>query len=617
MLISMSFLFATSHLPAVKRRQINEEEEEEDNAQPMQRSGGVRAISHLEEPGRGGPSVPLSQRVVQPLGRLVQPEKPAGPGTAPADGMAAAKASGVFDLVRHQYNQGGNEHFMDEHGQLQPRNESRSQASPSPAAKRPSWADESEAHADHEPHGDADDGHSHHEVEDHRPWYLPPITHEDLHPQEGYHDDTTRAIFDRMARGVPRPNGNAPSFSHFPEHAADDAEHPDTGRHGDFESTAPADGGHNGTTGPLSPRGAAPPAGRSLFLTPRPMPPEYARQQTKAYGSAPGSPKSLADTSGSMFQQVAAKRGAQQQGARQAQSSPPAPGGRPAAQPPAQRPLAATGPAQNAHAAPQPQKQGQPPAPQKAADPGQSTAKEPAPQQQVKIDSSNPQFEATARAAMAEEAANSPMAAALQKEAARLGFSIVPQTGLKPSETLPGPDGKPVIHFNPFRKTDTTMSHEITHVIQMAAFQQYIDEVKKTGKTPDKDDLKNAIKAGRDAVNKIVPVKSDKDQGQDYKENDAMRAAYIVRAERTASEMKNLPEDQKTLEEFQRRQAEKEKVRGEKEKGSKHQNNANPIPEGTERGSYDYQYVRDTLGLDEKGKKKPKPPSATLPQTPP
>ena len=543
----MSFLFATSHLPAVKRPQ-EEEAEEEDNAQPMQRSGGVRAISHLEEPGRGGAAVPLSQRGAQLLGRLVQTEKPAEAGTAPADGVAAAKASGIFDVVRHQYNLGGNEHFMDEDGQLQPRNESRSKSVPSPAAERPSWADEPEVHADHEPDGDADDGHSHHEVEDPRPWYLPPITHEDLHPQEGYHDDTTRAIFDRMARGVPRPNGNAPSFSHFPEHAADDAEHPDTGRHGDFESTAPADGGHNGTTGPLSPRGAAPPAGRSLFLTPRPMPPEYARQQTKAYGSAPGSPKSLADTSGSMFQQVAARRGAQQQ---------------------------------------------------------------------VKIDSSNPQFEATARAAMAEEAANSPMAAALQKEAARLGFSIVPQTGLKPSETLPGPDGKPVIHFNPFRKTDTTMSHEITHVIQMAAFQQYIDEVKKTGKTPDKDDLKNAIKAGRDAVNKIVPVKSDKDQGQDYKENDAMRAAYIVRAERTASEMKNLPEDQKTLEEFQRRQAEKEKARGEKEKGSKHQNNANPIPEGTERGSYDYQYVRDTLGLDEKGKKKPKPPSATLPQTPP
>ena len=42
----MSFLFASSHLPAFKRPQ---EEEEEDNAQPMQRSGGVRAISHLEE----------------------------------------------------------------------------------------------------------------------------------------------------------------------------------------------------------------------------------------------------------------------------------------------------------------------------------------------------------------------------------------------------------------------------------------------------------------------------------------------------------------------------------------------------------------------------------------
>jgi hypothetical protein len=97
--MGMSFLFATSHLPAFKRPQ---NEEEEDNAQPMQRSGGVRAISHLEEAVRRNPYVPLSQRGVQAMGRYVQVVKPTGPGTAPADGMAAAKASGVFDVVRHQ-----------------------------------------------------------------------------------------------------------------------------------------------------------------------------------------------------------------------------------------------------------------------------------------------------------------------------------------------------------------------------------------------------------------------------------------------------------------------------------------------------------------------------------
>ena len=52
----MSFLFATSQLPAVKRPQV--EEEEEDNAQPMQRSGMVRAISHLPVTRRATNSKP-------------------------------------------------------------------------------------------------------------------------------------------------------------------------------------------------------------------------------------------------------------------------------------------------------------------------------------------------------------------------------------------------------------------------------------------------------------------------------------------------------------------------------------------------------------------------------
>jgi hypothetical protein len=167
----MSFLFATSHLHAVKHPQMDEDEE--DNAQPMQRSGGVRAISHMEEPGRWDPYPPLSQRGVQAMGRYVQVVKPTGPSTPPADGVAAAKASGIFDVVRHQYNLGGNEHFMDEDGQLRPRNESRSLDSPSPAAKRPSWADESEAHADHEPDGDAGDGHSPHVTEETTSWHAP------------------------------------------------------------------------------------------------------------------------------------------------------------------------------------------------------------------------------------------------------------------------------------------------------------------------------------------------------------------------------------------------------------------------------------------------------------
>ena len=77
----MSFLFATSHLPAVKRPQ--DADEEEDNAQPMQRSGGVRAISHLEEAdsapetrsvtsARSADSAPPAHSLGTPTGTLSQ-----------------------------------------------------------------------------------------------------------------------------------------------------------------------------------------------------------------------------------------------------------------------------------------------------------------------------------------------------------------------------------------------------------------------------------------------------------------------------------------------------------------------------------------------------------------
>jgi hypothetical protein len=52
----MSFLFASSHPSEDNRPQ--EEEEEEEQGQPMQRSGRVRAFSHLPEPGQGEPAAP-------------------------------------------------------------------------------------------------------------------------------------------------------------------------------------------------------------------------------------------------------------------------------------------------------------------------------------------------------------------------------------------------------------------------------------------------------------------------------------------------------------------------------------------------------------------------------
>ncbi len=134
----MNFVFASSHLLEDNRPQADEEEEED--VQPMQRSGMVRAFSHLPQPVQGEPAAPRS-------------------------------------------------------------------FGPSAPTHLPAWLSE------------------------------PPET------------------------------------EHEPEAETD------AGSHGDFEPPATAGSFNNGTIGPVSPRGAPPPAGRSLFLTPRPMPPEYAREQ--------------------------------------------------------------------------------------------------------------------------------------------------------------------------------------------------------------------------------------------------------------------------------------------------------------------------------------------------
>jgi hypothetical protein len=218
--------------------------------------------------------------------------------------------------------------------------------------------------------------------------------------------------------------------------------------------------------------------------------------------------------------------------------------------------------------------------------------------QGMRIDAQEPEFAAAAHAAMAEEAAASPVAAALREAAGRLNVTVQhKKQGL--SETLTDKDGHTTIHFNPEARTGATMSHEFSHAIQQAAFHEAIQAVRKSGRTPNAREIESAIQAGRDALNRIVPVKSGADRGQDYKENEAMRVSGIVNAERTASEMRGLPEAQRSLGEFKRRQ-------GAKEGRPQHQDNARPLPPGTERGRYDYRYVKAALGLDAQGRKLPK-----------
>jgi hypothetical protein len=152
---------------------------------------------------------------------------------------------------------------------------------PQPAA-RPSWATAPELDSGHEPEAGA------REAEDNRPWYLPRLTPADIHAQAG--EDPAKDILDRVPQEVRRLNGVARSLSHRPEQVEDDAVngHAAPGRHEGVEPPTPPGSGNPGPIGPVSPRGATPPTGRSLFLALRPMPPEYARQQTQTYAAAPG-----------------------------------------------------------------------------------------------------------------------------------------------------------------------------------------------------------------------------------------------------------------------------------------------------------------------------------------
>lgn len=95
--------------------------------------------------------------------------------TQATDGVTAAKASGVFDAVRQQYNNGDSPHYMDEDGNLRPRDEARQQDSPAPHAPRsPHFGAGAPSRSPRTPSATSDDT---------RPWYMPPITPEDLASQ--------------------------------------------------------------------------------------------------------------------------------------------------------------------------------------------------------------------------------------------------------------------------------------------------------------------------------------------------------------------------------------------------------------------------------------------------
>ena len=135
----MSFLFASSHLPVVKRP---EEDEEEHNVQPMRWSGSVRAFSHLPVKRAAGDHAGASspRRGIVPI-----PPRAAAP-TGP-------EPSPLGD-----------------------------QDDPPPP--------EADADPAHEPNADT----SPHEPEVSRPWYMPRISAKDLPAQDQVEDETAPSL---------------------------------------------------------------------------------------------------------------------------------------------------------------------------------------------------------------------------------------------------------------------------------------------------------------------------------------------------------------------------------------------------------------------------------------
>lgn len=221
---------------------------------------------------------------------------------------------------------------------------------------------------------------------------------------------------------------------------------------------------------------------------------------------------------------------------------------------------------------------------------------------EIEIDQTNPAFAAAAQAQMNGETGGSPTARNLQAAAHALPnkIKVVPQSLSSPAQTNTDKDGNIIIRFNPRNKTDATMSHELSHAIQQGTSHNAMQEKLKNGGTLTGPDIDAATEAGRNALNKIVPVKSAKDVGQESKENEAMRVSNIVNVERTATDMKkNLPLDAMSGAEIRdtvkNTQATKE--------STFHQNNQAPMPSGTKYGSYNFDYVKSTLGLDSKWEK--------------
>jgi hypothetical protein len=570
----MAFTFLRSYQP-----ELEHPEEEEEDEMPMARSGSVRAFSHLPDRAAEGQGTPPPQVIVGRSGGL-RPYSPV-PAHEEDDGdegeMPMARSGSVrafSHLPDSTENAGGVGGYLPPGPAAAPQARGQGEAPDSGFVFHPQAQDD-----DHDPDSGSMD-----------------------HPGEG------RSIDPGFAAQAPAEWGNRTRDSGFAAQAP--AEWGSRTRDSGFEAAGqrPA-AGSAGMTG----------LPKSLLFEKR-LPPGF-----RATGSA--QPRSLAGQD-ELHDLVYRKQGGsssplQVQTVAAASQKPsqikipltaPDMSGR-------KDPLAPSAPKQDKsddpdpsapgsknNAKDQPQKQNPaPPTPAQGAPPPRAEGSQNGPLNITVDGDKNSPFSATVRSAMDREMQNSPASARLLDAAKRLPnkIKIVPKIAGEANTTLQA-DGTIVISVNPRNMTGATMSHELSHAIQQAGYHNKRAallkerEAKRATGTPEKElkqdgaIINEAVQAGRDALNGVLPLQNKNDQGQEFKENEAMRAGHIVNAERTAAEIKAKIGDHSSLspdeiaEMFLREQLKKE--------DSKHINNGLIIPKGTKYGDYDFAPVLKSLG---------------------
>ncbi len=229
----------------------------------------------------------------------------------------------------------------------------------------------------------------------------------------------------------------------------------------------------------------------------------------------------------------------------------------------------------------------------------------------VEEDKNSPGFGAGARNAMNAEIEGSPVATKLLNAVKQLPNKVIIK--YKPdgeAETsVDGVSGDITISINLAELGSAGLSHELAHAIQRGVQHNELQRIKKEklkhappGTDPSKiqfsgEEINAAANAGRSALHTVVPVRSKHDEGQEYLENEAMRVAHIVNAERIATEIKNLPDDKKPrtkkeiMAEFNRRMDPKIT--------RKHDHNNLEMHPESLYGDYDFHYLHQATGYDQ------------------